>query len=141
MGGFFLKPKLNKTFPFFRFDIYFKSNLVLTLRFKVINVKKLHLNNLKRKFTYRVVNIFRLINSCNWKPYLYNIFAMKDLTTCLCSFNPLVYLARFSICMQKFQLEKKVCTHHWNLMNEQHLPLKKVFCKNKYSDCYILIDT
>ena len=39
LGRVFLKPKLNKSFPCFRFDIYFKINLVLPLEFKVINVK------------------------------------------------------------------------------------------------------
>ena len=42
LNGFFLKPKLNKSFPFLRFNIYFKINLVLPLRFKIINVKNLH---------------------------------------------------------------------------------------------------
>ena len=42
LGGFFLKPKLNKSFLCFRFDIYFKINLGLPLRFKATNVKNLH---------------------------------------------------------------------------------------------------
>ena len=34
LGGFFLKPNLNKSFLCFRFDIYFKVNLVLSLGYK-----------------------------------------------------------------------------------------------------------
>ena len=58
--GFFLKPKLNKSFLCFRFNIYFKINLVLPLGFKIANEENLHLENLKRKF-----NIFQLINFRN----------------------------------------------------------------------------
>ena len=63
LGGFFLKPKLNKSVPCFLFEIYFKINLVLSLGFKVINVKNLHSKNLKRKFKYCNVNIFNLLTS------------------------------------------------------------------------------
>ena len=48
LGGFFLKPKLSKSFLGFCFGI-FKINLVLPLGSKVINLKNLHLKNLKRK--------------------------------------------------------------------------------------------
>ena len=52
---------------FFRFDIYFKSNIVLRLGFKVLNVKNLHSKNLKCKFKYCIVNIFQLIYFCNYR--------------------------------------------------------------------------
>ena len=58
-----MKPKLNKSVPCFLFEIYFKINLVLSLGFKVINVKNLHSKNLKRKFKYCNVNIFNLLTS------------------------------------------------------------------------------
>ena len=61
-GGFFVKPELNKSFPSFRFDIYFKIHLVQPLGFKVINVRNLHSKNLKGKFKYYNVNIFQLFN-------------------------------------------------------------------------------
>ena len=52
-------------------------------------------------------------------------------------FHSTVYLARFSNCMQKFQQENKVCINHWNLVNEQKQPLKKVFNKNGYSSKWL----
>ena len=55
LGGFFSKLKLSKSFPGLRFDIYFKLNLVLPLGFKIINVKNLHLRNLKRRFKYCIM--------------------------------------------------------------------------------------
>ena len=64
LAGFCLKPRLNTSFPWFRFDIYFKINLVLPPRFKFINVKNLHLKNEKYKFVHCFVNIFQLINFC-----------------------------------------------------------------------------
>ena len=61
-------------------------------------------------------------------PLRYLSFAKKDWTASL--YFP-VYLARFSNCMQRFQLEKMVCIKHWNLMNEQKQLLKKLIVWSK----------
>ena len=67
---------------FFRFDIYFKNNIVLRLGFKVLNVKNLHSKNVKCNFKYCIVNIFQLIYICNyripnWQLYVYNILSLQ----------------------------------------------------------------
>ena len=59
----------------------------------------------------------------------YLTLAKLDGTTNLSSFYSLVYLARSENCIEKFQLEKKVCNNHFNLTNESKHQLKKVFCK------------
>ena len=66
LGRLYSKPKINKPFPSFCFDIYFKINLVLSVEFNVINAKCLQMKNLKHKFEYCNVNIFQLINFCNY---------------------------------------------------------------------------
>ena len=113
---FFLRPKLNKSFLCFRFDIYFKVYLVLWLVFKITNVENLHSKNLKRKS-----NIFQLINFCNCRILLHQIYILSF------SFYSPVYLARFSNCMQKFYYGKKIGINHWNLIDERKQPLKKIF--------------
>ena len=81
LGRFFMKPKLNKYFPCFCYDIYFKNNLGLPLDFKVINVKNLYSKNLKGKFKYCNVNIFQLLNFCNCRISYFgsNIFVISYL--------------------------------------------------------------
>ena len=43
---------------------------------------------------------------------------------------------KFNIFIAEFPT-RKVCINHWNLVNEQKQPLKKVFCKNGYSSKWL----
>ena len=91
--GLFLKPKLNKSFLCFRFDIYFKIYLVVPLGFKVVNVKNSYS---KHVFVLSVLQ-----------------FIWQGLALSCKSFNR----------RKKYVL----------IIDEQKQPLKKVFCKNRYS--------
>ena len=64
------KLKLNKTFSCFNFDISFKTNLVLFLGFKAVNVKI---------SKYCNVNIFQLINFCDCRIPNQQIYLCKTL--------------------------------------------------------------
>ena len=86
LGGFFLKPKLSKSFLCFHFDIYFKINLALLLGFKVINLKNLHSKNLKGKFNIFIVEfptsnfIFVISYLCKKRlnhVFLFFLFSLK----------------------------------------------------------------
>ena len=129
-----MRPKLNKSFPTFRFDSRFNIHLVLPRGFKITNVKNRHSENIKHKLNYCNVNIFNSLTSviaqCRTSNF---IFWKIDWTVCLCILYFPAYLPRFSSCMQKFQWEKKVSANHWNFLSEQKSPLKKVLCTNRYS--------
>ena len=135
-GWFYLKPKLNRSFPCFCFDIYHKIilKLVLPPGFKVINVKNLHSKNLKRKFRYCIVNVFHFFNFCNCRIPNQQLFLCSIFYLCKKVIKPHIFILIFcSLFGKTYQLhaevsvEEKKWINHQNLMHEQKQPLKNVF--------------